>query len=46
MRHPSFGEGVILDSEGDGPRLRLKVAFENGGTKWLLASVARLDVLD
>ncbi len=46
VRHPSFGEGVILDSEGDGARLRLKVAFENGGTKWLLASVARLDVLD
>jgi len=46
VRHPSFGEGVVLDSEGDGPRLRLKIAFENGGTKWLLASVARLDVLD
>ncbi len=46
VRHQSFGEGVILDSEGDGPRLRLKVAFEHGGTKWLLASVARLDVLD
>ena len=46
VRHPSFGEGVILDSEGDGPRLRLKVAFENGGTKWLLASVARLDVIN
>ncbi len=46
IRHPTFREGVFLDREGEGPRLRLKVAFENGGTKWLLASVARLDVLD
>lgn len=45
VRHATFGEGVILDSEGDGPRLRLKIAFENGGTKWLLASVARLQML-
>ncbi len=46
VHHASFGEGAILDHEGDGPRLRLKIAFENGGTKWLLASVARLKMLD
>ncbi|MGH8427186.1 MAG: DNA helicase II [Gammaproteobacteria bacterium] len=45
VRHPTFGEGVVLDHDGDGARLRLKVAFENGGTKWLVAAFARLEVL-
>lgn len=46
VRHHSFGEGVVIDQEGEGPRLRIKVAFENGGTKWLVAAFAKLTILD
>ncbi len=43
VRHRSFGEGVVLEQQGNGAHLRIKVAFENGGTKWLVAALARLE---
>jgi len=45
VRHATFGEGVVLDHEGDGTRLRVKVAFEDAGVKWLVAAFANLEVL-
>ncbi|MGH8273223.1 MAG: DNA helicase II [Gammaproteobacteria bacterium] len=45
VRHTSFGEGVVLEQEGDGPRLRVKVAFADAGEKWLMARYARLAAL-
>ncbi|HEX5314071.1 MAG TPA: 3'-5' exonuclease, partial [Gammaproteobacteria bacterium] len=45
VHHPVFGEGVVLEQAGDGAHLRIKVAFENGGAKWLVAAFARLEVL-
>lgn len=40
--HQKFGEGVILDMEGQGPQTRIQVSFDFDGTKWLVASFANL----
>ncbi len=45
VRHATFGEGIVLDHEGEGARLRIKIAFEDVGVKWLVASFANLEVL-
>ncbi|HXR94090.1 MAG TPA: DNA helicase II [Steroidobacteraceae bacterium] len=37
VRHGKFGEGVILNIEGNGPNARVEVRFEHQGTKWLMA---------
>ncbi len=44
--HAKFGEGVILDMEGQGPQSRLQVSFDFDGTKWLVASYANLKPMD
>ena len=41
--HKSFGEGVILNYEGEGSNARVEVNFDNGGTKWLVLSFANLE---
>ena len=38
MRHRVFGEGVVLDLEGDGEDMKVKVRFASVGTKQLIAS--------
>lgn len=40
--HEKFGEGVILDMEGQGAQARLQVSFDFDGTKWLVAAYAKL----
>jgi DNA helicase-2/ATP-dependent DNA helicase PcrA len=37
VRHGRFGEGVILNVEGNGAHARVQVSFESQGTKWLMA---------
>ncbi len=37
VRHKKFGEGVVIDSEGDGPDARLTVDFVGIGRKKLVA---------
>ncbi|WP_155079580.1 DNA helicase II [Piscirickettsia salmonis] len=37
VAHKKFGSGVILDVQGDEPKLRLKISFKHFGVKWLLA---------
>lgn len=44
VAHPTFGEGVIVDAEGQGGHTRLQVKFNKVGTKWLIASFAKLAV--
>lgn len=44
--HEKFGEGIILDMEGEGPQTRLQVSFDFEGTKWLVASFANLKPMD
>ena len=40
--HPVFGEGVILNAEGEGARARVQVSFEGDGVKWLVLGFAKL----
>ncbi|MES2141676.1 MAG: DNA helicase II [Pseudomonadota bacterium] len=44
VTHSTFGEGVIVDAEGQGGHTRLQVKFNKAGTKWLIASFAKLTV--
>ncbi len=43
--HTSFGEGVILNFDGEGERARVEIRFAGTGTKWLMLSLARLSPL-
>ncbi len=45
VSHPKFGEGVVIDAEGSGKHARLRVNFENSGSKWLVAAYAKLAIL-
>jgi DNA helicase-2/ATP-dependent DNA helicase PcrA len=45
VRHRKFGDGVILNCEGQGAHARVEVNFENAGTKWLVLSYANLDLM-
>ncbi len=42
VRHGKFGEGVITDLEGQGPRTRVQVKFAGAGSKWLMLDMAGL----
>jgi DNA helicase-2/ATP-dependent DNA helicase PcrA len=43
VTHPKFGEGVILNSEGQGAAARIQVNFSAVGSKWLVLAYARLE---
>ena len=45
VRHLKFGDGVVLNFEGNGPQARIQVNFERQGTKWLMLSYANLVVV-
>ena len=45
VRHSLFGEGTILNFEGAGAQARVQVNFEDEGSKWLMLSYAKLEVL-
>ena len=45
VRHGKFGDGVILNCEGQGAHARVEVNFETAGTKWLVLSYANLDYM-
>ena len=42
--HQKFGEGVVLNYEGQGRHARVQVNFENTGSKWLVMEYANLVV--
>ncbi len=42
VTHPKFGEGVILNSEGEGATARVQVNFAEMGVKWLVVNYANL----
>lgn len=42
VNHARFGDGVVLNLEGQGPQSRVQVNFEDAGSKWLIASMANL----
>jgi DNA helicase-2/ATP-dependent DNA helicase PcrA len=43
--HGKFGEGVVLNYEGQGTNARVQVNFDAVGSKWLVLSYAKLEVL-
>ena len=45
VTHKKFGEGVVLDQEGNGRSARVQVKFEREGSKWLVLAYANLTVL-
>ncbi len=45
VAHGKFGEGVILNYEGQGSSARVQVNFDAVGSKWLVLSYAKLEVL-
>jgi DNA helicase II / ATP-dependent DNA helicase PcrA len=43
--HAKFGEGVVLQLEGDGAQERAQINFKQAGVKWLMLSYAQLEAL-
>ncbi|MCP3665785.1 MAG: DNA helicase II [Gammaproteobacteria bacterium] len=42
VRHPKFGEGVVLNAEGQGSSARVQVNFASEGAKWLVVAYANI----
>jgi DNA helicase-2/ATP-dependent DNA helicase PcrA len=42
VRHPKFGRGVVLKTDGSGETARLEVYFPQLGNKWLVLAYAEL----
>ncbi|WP_432743648.1 DNA helicase II [Methylobacter sp. G7] len=45
VSHAKFGEGVVLQMEGEGAQERVQINFKQVGIKWLILAYAQLDVL-
>ncbi|MNO53878.1 DNA helicase II [compost metagenome] len=45
VRHPLFGDGVILNFEGSGAQARVQVNFSDEGSKWLMLGYAKLEAV-
>tara|TARA_Y100000814_G_scaffold153803_1_gene112125 strand:+ start:82 stop:555 length:474 start_codon:yes stop_codon:yes gene_type:complete len=43
--HGKFGEGVVLNYEGQGSNARVQVNFDSTGSKWLVLSYANLRII-
>jgi DNA helicase-2/ATP-dependent DNA helicase PcrA len=46
VRHPRWGEGVVIDMTGAGDKAEALVRFPGEGEKWLLLSWAPLERID
>jgi DNA helicase-2/ATP-dependent DNA helicase PcrA len=42
VNHQKFGDGIILNFEGEGDQARIQVNFEQSGSKWLVLGYANL----
>ena len=45
VMHGKFGEGVVLNYEGQGSHARVQVNFERAGAKWLVVAYANLEMV-
>ena len=45
VHHDVFGEGVVLNYEGEGSQARVQVNFDSEGAKWLMMAYASLTAL-
>jgi DNA helicase-2/ATP-dependent DNA helicase PcrA len=43
VNHPTFGQGTVINFEGQGQHARVQVNFANGGAKWLVLAYAKLE---
>ncbi len=43
--HPKFGQGTVLNFEGNGDQARIQINFETAGSKWLILGYARLEAI-
>jgi len=43
VRHSKFGEGVVVNYEGQGSNARVQVNFNRAGAKWLVVGYANLE---
>jgi DNA helicase-2/ATP-dependent DNA helicase PcrA len=46
VEHPTFGEGIVLESRVDGGDEEVMVSFESVGEKHLVASLAGMEILE
>ncbi len=45
VTHGKFGEGVVLQFEGESSQARVQIQFDQAGSKWLVMSYAKLQSL-
>jgi DNA helicase-2/ATP-dependent DNA helicase PcrA len=45
IHHHVFGEGIVIAIEGDGDNTRAQINFETEGTKWLVLSYTKLNLM-
>ncbi len=45
VRHAKFGDGMVLNLEGQGGHARVQVNFERAGSKWLVLAYANLETI-
>jgi len=45
VSHAKFGEGTVLNCEGDGDSARIQVNFDQFGAKWLVTTYAKLTAI-
>jgi DNA helicase-2/ATP-dependent DNA helicase PcrA len=43
VNHRIFGEGTVLQLEGQGQHARIQVNFDHEGAKWLVMQYAKLE---
>lgn len=46
VRHARFGQGIVLNAEGEGESARVQVNFAKEGKKWLLLAYAKLEPVE
>lgn len=45
VNHARFGEGVVVNYEGQGKQARVQINFSKEGSKWLVIGYAKLELL-
>lgn len=45
VKHEKFGEGVVLQTEGEAEQERVQINFRHAGIKWLMLAYARLETV-
>ncbi|HBO38194.1 MAG TPA: DNA helicase II, partial [Pasteurellaceae bacterium] len=43
IKHEKFGQGTVINVEGEDSNTRLQIAFQGQGIKWLIAHLAKLE---